>query len=42
MPRKIRIAHVIETVHLGGVEQTRLTLAKGLDSSNRSLRVGLG
>ena len=29
-PRKIRVAHCIETVHLGGVEQTRLTLAKGL------------
>lgn len=31
MTRKIRIAHCIETMHLGGVEQTRLTLARGLD-----------
>lgn len=30
-PRRIRVAHVIETVWLGGVEQTRLALARGLD-----------
>jgi glycosyltransferase involved in cell wall biosynthesis len=27
-PRRIRVAHCLETVHLGGVEQTRLTLAR--------------
>lgn len=30
-PRKIRVAHCIETVHLGGVEQKRLSIATGLD-----------
>jgi glycosyltransferase involved in cell wall biosynthesis len=30
-PAKIRVAHCIETIHLGGVEQTRLTLARHLD-----------
>lgn len=29
--RRIRVAHCIETMHTGGVEQTRLTLARGLD-----------
>jgi glycosyltransferase involved in cell wall biosynthesis len=31
MSRRIRVAHCIETMHTGGVEQTRLTLARGLD-----------
>ncbi|MDN3667868.1 glycosyltransferase [Echinicola jeungdonensis] len=36
---KIRILHCIETISSGGVEQTRLTLAKGLDKDKYALKI---
>ncbi|WP_186755703.1 glycosyltransferase [Echinicola salinicaeni] len=40
MPQnKIRILHCIETISSGGVEQTRLTLAKGLDKEKYELKI---
>ncbi len=37
--RRIRVAHCIETLHLGGVEQTRLMLARSLDSERFEQRL---
>ncbi len=40
MPQsKIRILHCIETISSGGVEQTRLTLARGLDKDKYEFKI---
>ena len=39
MTYKIRILHCIETISSGGVEQTRLTLAKWLDKDKYELKI---